>query len=217
LGGTHALPDFSSARRNERIDEGVRDVMKRRAGDFLEQCARKLVTQSQFHFACILRKRGEHPASLQAPKRSDTSFMSMRASARLKFSVVNSFFKPRKLMLQGGDGSARLVHRNDRPVATREKLRVGFHVRDEGIHHRKLQSRRRAHRHETGVGTFFGAWREAGCFTALSENACKVELTLRYQFASALLEKIAGPAFHDITDTFIDAFVRRADEKSGSA
>jgi len=58
-----------------------------------------------------------------------------------------------------------------------------------------------------------GSW----VFTALSENACKVELTLRYQFASALLEKIAGPAFHDITDTFVDAFARRADEKSGSA
>ena len=58
-----------------------------------------------------------------------------------------------------------------------------------------------------------GSW----VFTALSENACKVELTLRYQFASALLEKIAGPAFHDITDSFVDAFVRRAGQKSGSA
>src|SRR5467141_3982186 len=58
-----------------------------------------------------------------------------------------------------------------------------------------------------------GSW----VFTALSENACKLELTLRYQFASALLEKIAGPAFDDITDTFVDAFVRRADERSGSA
>jgi len=58
-----------------------------------------------------------------------------------------------------------------------------------------------------------GSW----VFTTLSENACKVELTLRYQFASALLEKIAGPAFHDITGTFVDAFVRRADERFGSA
>jgi ribosome-associated toxin RatA of RatAB toxin-antitoxin module len=58
-----------------------------------------------------------------------------------------------------------------------------------------------------------GSW----AFTALSENACKVELTLRYQFASRLVEKIAGPAFHGITDTFVDAFVRRADEKFGSA
>jgi ribosome-associated toxin RatA of RatAB toxin-antitoxin module len=58
-----------------------------------------------------------------------------------------------------------------------------------------------------------GSW----AFTALSENACKVELSLRYQFSNTLVEKIAGPAFHGITDTFVDAFVRRADEKFGSA
>jgi ribosome-associated toxin RatA of RatAB toxin-antitoxin module len=58
-----------------------------------------------------------------------------------------------------------------------------------------------------------GSW----VFTALSENACKVELSLRYQFKSALLEKISGPVFDDITDTFVDAFVRHADEKFGSA
>jgi ribosome-associated toxin RatA of RatAB toxin-antitoxin module len=58
-----------------------------------------------------------------------------------------------------------------------------------------------------------GSW----AFTPLSENACKVELSLRYQFANTLVEKIAGPAFHGITDSFVDAFVRRADEKFGSA
>jgi len=58
-----------------------------------------------------------------------------------------------------------------------------------------------------------GSW----AFTALSENACKVEFSLRYQFANTLVEKIAGPAFNDIMDTFVDAFVRRADEKFGSA
>ena len=58
-----------------------------------------------------------------------------------------------------------------------------------------------------------GSW----AFTALSDNACKVELSLRYQFSSRLVEKIAGPAFHGITDTFVDAFVRRADEKFGGA
>src|SRR5882762_9295812 len=58
-----------------------------------------------------------------------------------------------------------------------------------------------------------GSW----VFTALSEKACKVELTLRYQFANTMLEKIAGPAFHEITDTFVDAFVRRAEEIFGSA
>ena len=54
-------------------------------------------------------------------------------------------------------------------------------------------------------------------FVPLSEKACKVEFRLRYEFASALVEKAAGSAFQGITDTFVDAFVRRADEKFGSA
>jgi ribosome-associated toxin RatA of RatAB toxin-antitoxin module len=53
-----------------------------------------------------------------------------------------------------------------------------------------------------------GSW----VFTALSENACKVELSLRYQFASTLLEKVAGPAFDNIAGSLVDAFVRRADD-----
>ena len=58
-----------------------------------------------------------------------------------------------------------------------------------------------------------GSW----LFNPLSEKACKVEFKLRYQFAGVLVEKAAGSAFRDITDTFVDAFVRRADEKFGSA
>ncbi len=58
-----------------------------------------------------------------------------------------------------------------------------------------------------------------GCwlFTRLSENGCRVELSLRYEFSSALLEKTAGPAFHHIADSFVDAFVRRADTRFGNA
>jgi len=58
-----------------------------------------------------------------------------------------------------------------------------------------------------------GSW----LFIPLWEKACKVEFKLRYRFASALVEKAAGSAFQDITDTFVDAFVRRADERFGSA
>lgn len=57
--------------------------------------------------------------------------------------------------------------------------------------------------------TLEGSW----LFTPLSENACKMDLKLRYQFASTLLEKVAGPVFHDIADSLVDAFVRRADEQ----
>ena len=51
-----------------------------------------------------------------------------------------------------------------------------------------------------------GHWR----FTALGETACKVEFQLRYQFASKLLEKVLGPVFNHIANTFVDSFVKRA-------
>jgi ribosome-associated toxin RatA of RatAB toxin-antitoxin module len=54
-------------------------------------------------------------------------------------------------------------------------------------------------------------------FTALGDKACKVEFSLRYQFASRLLERTAGPVFHRIADGFVDAFARRAEEKFGTA
>ncbi|HVO89570.1 MAG TPA: type II toxin-antitoxin system RatA family toxin [Casimicrobiaceae bacterium] len=52
-----------------------------------------------------------------------------------------------------------------------------------------------------------GEWR----FNALAEDACKVEFEMAYEFESALLEKMIGPMFNYIANTFIDAFVRRAD------
>lgn len=52
-----------------------------------------------------------------------------------------------------------------------------------------------------------GGWR----FTPLSETACKVELDLRYEFASRLLEKVVGAVFDEIASSLVDAFARRAD------
>jgi len=55
--------------------------------------------------------------------------------------------------------------------------------------------------------TFNGAWR----FTPLREDACKIEFHLHYEFSSLLLEKIIGPVFSMIANTFVDAFVKRAE------
>jgi ribosome-associated toxin RatA of RatAB toxin-antitoxin module len=52
-----------------------------------------------------------------------------------------------------------------------------------------------------------GEWR----FHALSPDACKVEFELAYEFATHLLEAVVGPVFSHIANTFIDAFVRRAE------
>ena len=52
-----------------------------------------------------------------------------------------------------------------------------------------------------------GLWR----FTALTDEACKIEFQMEYQFASILLGKLVGPVFSRIANTFVEAFVKRAD------
>lgn len=49
-------------------------------------------------------------------------------------------------------------------------------------------------------------------FKPLGEDACKVEFRLSYVFSSRVLETVLAPVFGHITNTFVDAFVRRADE-----
>jgi ribosome-associated toxin RatA of RatAB toxin-antitoxin module len=52
-----------------------------------------------------------------------------------------------------------------------------------------------------------GEWR----FLALAPDACKVEFEIAYEFTTHLLERMVGPVFSHIANTFIDAFVRRAE------
>jgi Oligoketide cyclase/lipid transport protein len=53
-------------------------------------------------------------------------------------------------------------------------------------------------------------------FSALGDDACKIEFRLEYVFSSRMLEKLLAPVFSHITNTFVDAFVRRADEVYGA-
>ena len=52
-----------------------------------------------------------------------------------------------------------------------------------------------------------GEWR----FAALGPAACRVEFELTWEFATGLLGRVVGPVFAHIANTFIDAFVRRAE------
>jgi len=58
-----------------------------------------------------------------------------------------------------------------------------------------------------------GAWK----FRALAKGACKIELSLKYEFATKSLEGLIGPVFEVVADTFIDAFVRRAESIHSTA
>lgn len=52
-----------------------------------------------------------------------------------------------------------------------------------------------------------GVWH----FHPLADDACKVEFKLNYEFSSVFLEKIIAPVFSHIANTFVDAFVIRAE------
>ena len=45
--------------------------------------------------------------------------------------------------------------------------------------------------------------------------ACKIEFDLRYAFASPALETVVSPVFDRIADTFVDSFVKRAEQVYG--
>ncbi len=53
-----------------------------------------------------------------------------------------------------------------------------------------------------------GVWR----FSAIEDNACKVELVIDFEFKSRVLGMVLGGAFSKICDTMVAAFVKRADE-----
>ena len=53
-----------------------------------------------------------------------------------------------------------------------------------------------------------GSWR----FIPLGDEACKIEFRLHYEFSSKLLEKVVGPVFSYIANSFVDAFIHRAEK-----
>jgi ribosome-associated toxin RatA of RatAB toxin-antitoxin module len=57
-----------------------------------------------------------------------------------------------------------------------------------------------------------GGWR----FTPLKADACKVELTLEFEFSGGLIDKAFGAVFHQIANSLVDAFCKRAEEVHGA-
>jgi ribosome-associated toxin RatA of RatAB toxin-antitoxin module len=52
-----------------------------------------------------------------------------------------------------------------------------------------------------------GEW----AFRQLRADACKVHLSLHYQFASGLLGRVVAPVFENIATSMVDSFARRAE------
>jgi ribosome-associated toxin RatA of RatAB toxin-antitoxin module len=58
-----------------------------------------------------------------------------------------------------------------------------------------------------------GSWQ----FIPLSPTACKIAFRLHYEFSNKLLEKLVGPVFHYIANSFVDAFIQRAEKVYSSS
>lgn len=56
-----------------------------------------------------------------------------------------------------------------------------------------------------------GTW----TFKPLRADACKIEFDLHYEFSSKLLEKMIGPVFSKIANSFVDSFCQRAEAVYG--
>lgn len=54
-----------------------------------------------------------------------------------------------------------------------------------------------------------GFWR----FKPIGDAACKVELSIDFEFKSRVLAGLLGPAFSKICDSMVAAFVQRADQQ----
>ena len=57
--------------------------------------------------------------------------------------------------------------------------------------------------------TLSGFWK----FTKIDNMSCKVDLVLDYDFSNYLLEKLIGPVFNIIANSFIDEFIKEANHR----
>ncbi|MGV8892393.1 MAG: type II toxin-antitoxin system RatA family toxin [Burkholderiaceae bacterium] len=56
-----------------------------------------------------------------------------------------------------------------------------------------------------------GSW----VFKPLREDACKIEFDLEYEFSSRILDKLIGPVFSMIANSFVESFCKRAEVAYG--
>ena len=65
--------------------------------------------------------------------------------------------------------------------------------------------------HEGPFKKLHGEWR----FIALRDDACKVVLTLEFEFAGRLINAAFGKVFHQVANSLVESFVERAREVYG--
>ncbi|HEX5539776.1 MAG TPA: type II toxin-antitoxin system RatA family toxin [Methylophilaceae bacterium] len=106
-------------------------------------------------------------------------------------------------------GGVDLLQRSD--TSTTARLHIDYHGIKQNfttVNHKIYPSQMDIRLKDGPFKHLEGIWR----FIALSDNACKIEFRLNYEFSNIFLEKLISPVFSHIANTFVDAFVARADQ-----
>jgi len=106
-------------------------------------------------------------------------------------------------------GQAHVDYRDG--TTTRATLQISYHGVKQSFSTENTTDRPRMIAIRLASGPFrrlHGTWR----FVPLGDFGCKVDFRLEYEFSSKVLEKIVGPVFSHIANTFVDAFARRAEQ-----
>lgn len=111
-------------------------------------------------------------------------------------------------------GGAEVTERNGNSLSAR--IHISYHGIRASFSTRNDNEPGRAIRMRLADGPFRkldGEWR----FTPLGEAACKIEFNLAYEFSNSVLEKVLGPVFSHVANSFVEAFIQRAEALSARA
>ncbi len=95
-----------------------------------------------------------------------------------------------------------------------EQITASLEVAKGGIRHRLTTRNQLYHPETIEMSLVDGPFRDLTGrwhFRALDDNACKVILTLEFEFSGSLSRMTFGPVFSQAANTMVDAFCRRAD------
>lgn len=109
-------------------------------------------------------------------------------------------------------GGTELVERTD------EKTVARIHINYHGVKSHFATENRKAFPERMEMTLLEGPFRQldgSWHFKPLGDAACKVEFHLHYEFSSRILEKALGPVFNHIASTFVESFVKRAQQIYG--
>jgi ribosome-associated toxin RatA of RatAB toxin-antitoxin module len=134
----------------------------------------------------------------------------VRHSAQAMFDLVNDFEQYPEFL--PGCRRARLIERDEEHLIGELTLaKAGFE--------QSFTTRNDLHEPEridiSLVNGPFKSLRGRWLFTPLGQDACKVSLEMKFEFANRLLGMAFGKLFNQMATQLVDAFTRRADQVYG--